>query len=252
MWGEFYGLVEKGIVMKRLVNIYCDESCHLESDQITVDNRFMVLGGIACSESNKYEIFQDIKRIKSENNLKAFSEVKWTKITKNKINAYKSLIDYFFTCKSLFFRAVVIDKSQLDHHRFNHSHDQFYYKMYWQMLEWFIDPEDSYHIYLDIKDTQGCQKVKKLQEVLCKSTHDFDRKVVQKIQEVRSHEIALMQLVDILIGAIAYANRYPEGGKSEAKQEIVDLIKERSGLTIQQSTSLGARKFNLFCWEAHK
>lgn len=238
--------------MSQIINIYCDESCHLESSQISVDNRFMVLGGIACSENDKQSVFEHIKNLKKENGLQHFSEAKWTKVSCTKIDAYEALINYFFDSEALSFRAVIVDKEYLDHQRFNHSHDQFYYKMYWQMLEWFIDPKNCYHLYLDIKDTQGYLKVKKLHEVLCNSHHDFDRNVVEKIQEVRSHELALMQLTDLLIGAISFANRYSSGGKSEAKQRIVDLIKKRSGLSLLRSTSLGARKFNLFQWEGKK
>ena len=238
--------------MKQIVNIYCDESCHLESSQISPDNRFMVLGGVACADGDKLDVFEHIKKFKQKNELQYFSEVKWTKVTRAKLKAYEALINYFFDCEALSFRAVIIDKEKLDHQRFNHSHDQFYYKMYWQMLEWFIDPNNCYHIYLDIKDTQGYLKVKKLHEVLCNSRHDFNRNVIEKIQEVRSHELAIMQLTDLLIGAVSYANRYPSGGKSQAKQDIVDLIKQRSSLALLRSTSLGARKFNLFHWEGTK
>ncbi len=238
--------------MSQIINIYCDESCHLESSQISVDNRFMVLGGIACSEDDKQSVFEHIKNLKKEHGLKHFSEAKWTKVSHAKIDAYEALINYFFDNEALSFRAVIIDKGCLDHQRFDHSHDQFYYKMYWQMLEWFIDPKNCYHLYLDIKDTQGYLKVKKLHEVLCNSHHDFDRNVIEKIQEIRSHESSVMQLTDLLVGAISFANRYPSGGKSAAKQKIVDLIKNRSGLSLLQSTSLGARKFNLFQWEGKK
>lgn len=238
--------------MPQIINIYCDESCHMESSRVSPENRFMVLGGLACSEDDKTAVFERIKKIKNENGLQSFSEVKWTKVTRTKFNAYKALIDYFFDCSSLSFRAVIIDKERLQHDRFNHSHDQFYYKMYWRMLEWFIDPGNCYYIYPDIKDTQGYVKVQKLHEILCNSHHDFDRNVIEKIQEVRSHEIALLQLADLLIGAVSYVNRYPSGGHSEAKQRIVDLIKARSGLSLLRSTSLGARKFNLFHWEGQK
>ena len=124
--------------------------------------------------------------------------------------------------------------------------------MYWQMLEWFVEPANHYHIYLDIKDTQGVEKVGQLREMLCNSKHDFNRKVIDRIQEVRSHEIALMQLTDLLIGAVSYANRYPEGGQSPAKKELVELLKKRSGVSLQRSTSLGARKFNIFSWEGQR
>jgi hypothetical protein len=235
--------------MSKLYNLYCDESCHLEHRNLTSENRFMVLGGISCADSMKKEIFQRIKSIKSENGLGALSEMKWTKVSRPKLAAYRDLIHYFFDQDELSFRAVVIDKAQLNHSAFGHSHDEFYYKMYWQMLEWFVEPAHRYHIYLDMKDTLGIQKLKKLEDVLCNSKHDYDRKVIKRIQEVRSHEIALMQMVDVLIGTVSYANRYPDGGHSPAKQELVDLIRKRTSVTLTRSTSLGARKFNLFCWE---
>ena len=235
--------------MSKLFNIYCDESCHLESSNITPENRFMVLGGVSCPNNIKDEVFKRIKGIKKDNGLSHLSEMKWTKVAKGKLNAYKDLINYFFDYPDLSFRAVVIDKEQLNHNNFGQNHDQFYYKMYWQMLEWLIEPNSKYHIYLDIKDTQGVEKVKKLQEVLCNSRHDFDRDIIARVQEVRSHEIAIMQLTDLLIGAISYANRYPDGGKSEAKEAIIDLIRKRSGVTLKSSTLLEAKKFNIFCWE---
>lgn len=238
--------------MSQLINIYSDESCHLETNQLTKHNRFMVLGGMSCPNKSVKSIFKKIKEIKAQNNLQMFSEVKWTKVTKNKFNAYKSLVEYFFSCDELSFRSIIIDKQELNLEKFFHSHDQFYYKMYWQMLEWFIDPANRYHIYLDLKDTQGSFKIMKLHDVLCNSQHDFDRQVVEKIQEVRSHEIALLQLTDILIGAVSYANRYPTGGESVAKQQIVNLIKKLSGVTLQHSSSLGARKFNIFRWDGKR
>jgi len=238
--------------MKQLINIYSDESCHLESARITPENRFMVLGGISCPDDKTQSVFQEIKNIKTENDLRHFSEIKWTKVSITKFSAYEALIRYFFQCDLLSFRAIIIDKKQLQHEQFKHTHDQFYYKMYWQMLEWFIESSNRYHIYLDIKDTQGYIKVKKLHEVLRNSHHDFNHKVIEKIQEVRSHEIALMQLVDVLIGAVSYTNRYPEGGESIAKQKMVELIKNLSNLSLIRSTSLDARKFNLFRWEGQQ
>jgi hypothetical protein len=235
-----------------LYNIYCDESCHLEQ-AITPDNRYMVLGAVSCLEEAKQQIFQDIKAIKTEHNIGRFAEMKWTKLARGKLDAYKALIDYFFTSPDLAFRAIVIDKASLNHGAFSQEHNEFYYKMYWQMLEWFVDPLHRYRIYLDIKDSRGFIKTRKLHEVLCHSKHDFNQNIVERVQEVRSHEIALLQITDILIGAISYANRYPEGGKSPAKEEIIALIRKRSaGMSLKRSTSVGARKFNVFCWEGRK
>ncbi len=238
--------------MSEIFNIYCDESCHLYPNKINQDNRFMVLGGISCPASKKDEVFNRIKAIKKAGNMTNLSEMKWTKIANGKLDVYKDLINYFFDCANLSFRAVVVDKKQLNHHGFNQTHDDFYYKMYWLMLERLVDPNKKYNIYLDLKDTRGSIKIKKLQDVLCHSKHDFDRKIIEKIQEVRSYEIAILQLTDLIIGAISYVNRYPKGGNSHAKNEIVKLIQERSKLSLRLSTSLGAEKFNMFCWEGQK
>ncbi len=225
-------------------NIYCDESCHL----FTGVGNHMVLGGIMCTSSEKEEIFQRIKSIKKENGL-GIAEMKWTRVAKGKLAAYRDLINFFFDKESLRFRAVVIEKAKLNHERFGHSHDDFYYKMYFYLLEWFISTGNHYNIYLDIKDTLGVEKVEKLHKILCNSQHDFNKDYITRIQEVRSHEIAMMQLVDILIGAISYANKYPKGGKSDVKNEIVELIRKRSQCTLTRSTFLGALKFNVFHWE---
>ena len=241
------------VIMSKLFNIYCDESCHLESPANVPETRFMVIGGIVCHVDQKDKIFKEIKKIKQDNGFKPSFEIKWTKVSKSKLDFYKECIGYFFDCKSLFFRAIIIDKNKLDHKKFNQTHDDFYYKMYWQMLKWFTEEPwhcgqgNKYHIYLDIKDTVGWKKVKKLHEILSKSNNNVNQ--IKRIQEVRSHEIVIMQITDLLIGAVAYANRYPKGGKSEAKNTIVSLIKNLSKKSLCSSTYPSENKLNLFKWE---
>ena len=44
---------------EQINNVYCDESCHLEHDNIPV----MVLGAISCNKLYRKRIFKDIGRI---------------------------------------------------------------------------------------------------------------------------------------------------------------------------------------------
>ncbi len=53
----------------------------------------------------------------------------------------------------------MIDKSQIKHEEYNQDHDDFYYKMYYQLLSKKLVPEHSYNIYLDFKDTRSAKKV---------------------------------------------------------------------------------------------
>ena len=232
-----------------LYNVYCDETCHLEHDGINV----MVLGAVFCPQVKLREINQRIRRIKERNGVSPTMELKWTKISPAKIALYKDIVNYFFDDDDLHFRAVIVpDKSKLDHARFRQSHDDWYYKMYFDMLKGIFNPLDRYEVYIDIKDTNSYCKAQKLREVSCNSLYDFSRKVIQRLQPIRSEEVQIMQLVDILIGAMGYENRqFPEGfQKSQAKQEVVSLIKERSGYTLSKTTLLREEKLNLLVWAA--
>lgn len=230
-------------------NIYCDESCHLEKDGINV----MVLGAVWCPQSKIREINQRIRQIKSRNGVSEYAELKWVKISPAKIDLYKDLINYFFDDDDLHFRALIIpDKSKLDHKRFHQDHDTWYYKMYFEMLKVIFSPVDRYEIYIDIKDSHSYEKSQKLKEVCCNSIYDFSSQVIQRLQPIRSDEVQIMQIVDILIGAAAYQNRkFPSDFvKSPAKLEIIDLIQSRSNYSLNRSTLLKEDKCNLLVWEA--
>ena len=232
-----------------LYNVYCDETCHLENDGINV----MVLGAVWCPQSKLKEVNQRIKEIKARNNVSPTMELKWTKISPGKLELYKDLVNYYFDDDDLHFRALIIpDKSKLDHQRFNQTHDEWYYKMYFDMLKVIFHPTDRFEVYIDIKDSNSYHKAQKLREVCSNSMYDFSQSIIQRLQPIRSDEVQIMQLTDILIGAIAYENRsFPDGfQKSSAKQEIISLIKKRSGYTMKKTTLLREDKLNLFRWDA--
>ena len=232
-----------------LYNVYCDETCHLENDGIND----MVLGAIWCPQDKLKDINQRIQRIKIRNGISPSAELKWTKISPAKTEVYKDLIDYFFDDDALHFRAIIVpDKSRLNHGAFHQTHDDWYYKMYFDMLKVILSPEDRYEIYIDIKDTHSYQKSQKLREVCSNSMYDFSQSVIQRLQPVRSNEIQIMQMVDILIGAVGYQNRIfdKDFRKSQAKLDLIELIKKRSGYSLTKTTLLREEKCNLFVWDA--
>jgi len=225
-------------------NIYCDESCHLEYDH----QKVMVLGAVRCDKSLKKQVIKDIRNIKEKYNMNKFCEVKWTKVSPYKIQMYRELITYFFNSPYLSFRAVIVDKTKLKHELFHQNHDDFYYKVYYQLLCRIIIPNKENYIYLDIKDTRGARKVKKLSEILANGIYDFNMQCIKNVQNINSKESELLQLADILIGAISYLNRNENQKEnySKSKMEIINLISECSGYNLRKSTILSEEKFNLF------
>ncbi|MBI5416690.1 DUF3800 domain-containing protein [Candidatus Poribacteria bacterium] len=186
---------------KKIYNIYCDESCHLENDH----QRIMVLGAVWCPINRVKDISDKLKSIKLEHNLNKYFELKWTKVSPSKIDYYLNVIEYFFNENDLHFRALIIDKTTLKHQEFNQDHNMWYYKMFFHLLDAIFSPHNSsYRIYLDVKDTCSSQKVKKLHEVLCNKNYDFSRDIIERVQTIRSHEVEILQLTDLLIGAISY------------------------------------------------
>src|SRR5690606_6124753 len=235
--------------MKPTINIYCDESCHLLNDKEPV----MVLGAVYCPIEKKEEIFERLysfklkhnlipKNKKNDNDNRTYYELKWNKVSKSKIEYYKDVINYFVDDDDLQFRVLVVsNKSAIDYEKFNHTHDTFYYKMYFGMLKAILNPENSHHIYIDIKDTRSKEKVHKLEQVLRNDKYDYSKEIIKKVQQVRSHEVEILQLADLLVGATAYVNR--ELSNSKAKNELINLIKHRSKYSLTKSTLLKERKF---------
>ena len=231
--------------MSQVYNIYCDESCHLENDHMQV----MVLGAIWCPLDKTRKINKQVREIKKSHGIKPDFEVKWKKVSPAKKQFYKELIEYFFSDNDLHFRALIVpDKSKLRHEDFGHSHDDWYFKMYFEMLKVIFDPNARYRIYLDIKDSRSSSKIAKLHDVLCNNLYDFSYQIIERVQTVRSHEVAILQLADLLIGAVSYINRGLS--TSETKLELINLIRERSHYSLMKTTLLREDKFNLFRWHA--
>ena len=226
-------------------NIYCDESCHLENDRQPI----MVLGAVWCQLEKTREISVRIREIKMRYGLPPAFEVKWTKVSPAKQAFYLDLLDCFFDDDDLHFRALIVpDKSKLRHELYGQDHDTWYYKMFFDMLKVILNPQDRYRIYLDIKDTRSARKVDKLHDVLCNNMYDFQRQIIERLQTVRSYEVELLQLADLVIGVVSYANRRLCG--NAAKVALVKRMRERSGYTLTKTTLLRESKVNIFVWQA--
>lgn len=207
----------------------------------------MVLGAVWCPVSERQKISTRLREIKHKNGFRADFETKWTKVGMSKIAFYMDLIDYFFDNDDLHFRGLVIpDKSLLNHHTHRQDHDEWYYKMYFVMLKTIFDPGSQYRVFIDIKDTLGHDKVRKLHDVLCNNAYDYSRKTIAHIQRINSHEAEQLQLADLLIGALSYLHRNLTDSK--AKLLLIERIRERSNYTLTRNTLLRESKFNLMIW----
>ncbi|MBN1363983.1 MAG: DUF3800 domain-containing protein [Syntrophaceae bacterium] len=221
-------------------DIFIDESCHLMDDY---SKSVMAIGYIKVPRDDYHRIKLELNDIKLRH--KTPMEIKWGKISESRLSLYIALIDYFFM-NPIEFRCILVKyKERLDHDQFNQgSHDNFYYKLIYHLLNNpFVNPiGNQYRTFLDIKDTRGRDKIRKINEI-------FENKFYGKspfihFQHIRSEESVLLQLADLFIGAVTYKTRVLH--ESSIKNKIIEYLEEKSGYVLDESTEPWETKFNIF------
>lgn len=219
--------------MSKTYNIYCDESCHLENDH----KKYMLLGSVTVAFNQLKRHTERIKSIKEKHHF--FTEIKWSGVSGSKYQFYREVLEYFFDT-DICYRAIVVNKSQIKNIIFGQDFDTFYYKMYYQLLIHNKNTANHHNVYLDIKDTLSANKVNRLKDIL-----NTKYGVFRNVQNIHSKESVMMQLADLITGAISY-NLNNDEKKVTAKRNIIEKIKQQSNQTLNTTTSYGEKKLNLF------
>lgn len=217
--------------MNKTFNLYCDESTHLQNDGMP----YMIISYISLAYNQLKVHNQHLSMLKKKHHIKG--EIKWNSVSRSKYLFYAAVLDYFFAT-DIRFRAVIIDKSQIDETREQFTYSDFYFRMYYQLLYHKLNPECAYNIYLDIKDTCSQNKIRTLSEILDK------KNAIRNLQFIRSYESYMMQLADLIMGAINYHLRGMK--KVSAKTDLIKIIESHTQINLTQSTPKSADKFNLF------
>ena len=217
--------------MNKTFNIYCDESTHLQHDGMP----FMIIAYVSTGYNQLKLHNEHIKMLKAKHKFKG--EIKWSGVSKSQYSFYADLLEYFFAT-DIKFRAVIVDKTQINETRENFKYSDFYFQMYYQLLYHKINPDYMHNIYLDIKDTCSQSKLQKLSDILNLS------KAIRNLQFIKSHESYLMQVADLIMGAINYHLRGLN--TVTAKTNLINKIESHTKIELTQSTPKSAEKFNLF------
>jgi hypothetical protein len=217
--------------MTKTFNIYCDESTHLQNDGMP----YMMIAYISVGYNQMKQHKEQLKAIRAKHKVKG--EIKWSNVSGGMYPYYADLIDYFFS-NDLNFRSVIVNKSHIDESKRAFTYDDFYFRMYYQLIHHKIDQGNTYNIYFDIKDTRSHKKLEKLKDMLKWNAS------IRNFQFMRSHESSFMQLADLIMGAINYKLRGDD--KVIAKNRLIEKIESHCKVPITQSTSKAADKFNLF------
>lgn len=220
------------------INIYCDESRHTSNPE----DPFMVIGALSCPRDRKEGLTQRINWLRKQHDV--WREFGWKTLSPSRRDFYWALLDFFRSEPDLAFRCLVVDRNILDHDQFNRGDNELgFYKLYYQMLVHWLKPACAYHLYLDWQQNQTQRRFMDLRDILRRRL--TGKAKIECLEPVSSRQIPLIQLTDLLIGAVGYAWNDRRG--SEIKKAFCADLAKAAGLPVLKTpTMLGEGKFNIF------
>ena len=213
---------------------YCDESCHIQFD----NTDYMSLVAVFCSKSRVKKINRDIRKIKNNYNISPNQELKWTKVSKSNVEMYKEVIRYISEKEFIRVRGLLAKKRTIDELKAkNKTYDQWYHSIYFYLLEHPIKLITSRNVdfgdcllYIDKKDIYTKENIDYLAKYL--ERHFFYKHTFKAIA-VESHEHQLVQVADIIAGALTYRKRF--GELDTPKSELCSIIENNLGSLCETS-----------------
>lgn len=220
--------------------VYCDESRHDGG----CGSPFMAIGSLWAPREHKLELTKSLRRLFQEVGLRA--EVKWSKVSGARLDAYKRIVDFFFASEALRFRVVVVDQAKLDPARLPGGDRELgFYKFYNELLIQWLEAGNEYLILLDFKQNQSADRYRDLRAALTRKLRG-EAKILD-LTVIDSAETPLAQLCDVLTGAVASA-WCGDAIAGNAKAELISHIARQCGLPGLKSASgsPAISKFNVF------
>lgn len=229
--------------MSTTFNIYCDESRHTSD----AADRYLAIGALSCPREAKPELVRNIHLLQAKHS--ARGEFGWSKVAPGKAAFFAELAEYFLKQPDLRFRCLVTDRQALKHEEFNEGDKELgFYKLYYQTLIHWLEPGNIYHLYLDWQQNASQERFSDLRTALGRKLSG--RAKLACLEPVSSHELPLLQLTDLFIGAVGYA--WNQRNASPAKLEFCTHLAAGLGkksLAFSSPWKSSDPKFNVFNWQ---
>jgi Protein of unknown function (DUF3800) len=237
------GKTEEQLIAHTTFHFYCDESRHLPHDR----EPFLLLGLLACPAERARALNAELTALWKTHGQPSHFEAKWTKVSPGKLDFYRAMLEWFIAADGVTFRALLLpDKQRLYAALPEESRDFLYYRLYYHFLRSALEPENRYRVFLDLKDTRGREKLAELGKRLAADA--ADARAVEQLQHIRSHEVRLAQVTDLLLGAIGFARRPTAEQVSPAKRALVKLLEDRLGYPLIADSPPGDIKVTIATW----
>ncbi len=238
-------------------DLICDESGTSE--------RYLVVGGLTLPRTNHEALSAELAALKQSKGLRAEGEFKWGKVSKGYAARYRALLEWFFQhlkANHLRFRAHVVDTSLHLYRQYGDGDkEEAFYKIFYHLLFQSVRrlalEEDGSNvlILLDDKTNRYPFRLPVLKKAL-NAGLKRDLKLGNLVANVEPRQSSgpnaepLIQIVDVLIGAIGYVrNGHAQRVEaSPAKVEMVKFLEALAGTGFAFDTAARA-PFNLWTFD---
>ena len=156
---------------------------------------------------------------------------------------YQEFVDIFFAHPAAAFRCLVVDTHKIDY-KTSHDNDRElgFYTFYYYALARSLDPAHRYLVFTDERNNRSPNRLSDLRANI--NQHWRGRgvrgNIVRNVEPRVSKESDLLQIVDVLLGAVGYD--VEEYDTSPARLSLVRHIAERAGATtLREHTEAGGR-----------
>lgn len=240
-------------MLRPTINIYCDESRYSNPFE-----QYFLIGCLSLPRDKKPEVDARLKAVRRKFGF--MPELKWSNVTSAKLPYLNELLGVFFSSE-LEFRAIIVDKSKLKLSPRKLPTEHTFYKFYYLLLRGLMTAGRDYYVFVDQRNKSEARSLGELEGYLRGHLHKVnleaksaaedntvDPRYLRQLQEVSSDQVILIQLLDLLMGAVGY---YWNGFRgSDAKVKLIEEILARLGREdLKFSSRLYDKKWNQFVWQ---
>ena len=204
--------------------IFMDETGVLPAPR----DRFFAVGMLKCPSPALIQ--RPLAALRDKNHF--FVEMKWTDVRANNLAIYKQALDAFFACQTARFACFVADKTAHDPIAEFGNHWSAYERLASQLLVGNIGPKEHVVVLADEYSTPA--NVHFEGQVHNLVNNRLNAKHVTGVCRMRSTGVDLFQVLDLLLGAVAYEHKLIEGlipaGTHSPKRKLLAYVRRGFGV----------------------
>ncbi len=192
-----------------------------------VNNRYFGLGMVKCMQP--YFLDTKIRKIREQNHF--YDEIKSNKIGKRNFKVIERVLDAVFDTPGIRFGCIVVDKKDINFQEdFKNDPYLAYEQFTEELLKKNIGENELLIVLADYISTPS--KIKFEINVKHKLNEYFDRLAICGVHRVESSGVNLIQIADLLVGAVVYEFKYKNKMVSGDKYKIkvYKYIQKNTGL----------------------